>query len=199
MTVQNFIIMTNHQKVLSLLAKFSDEDFYEREIARKIGISYGSANRVLNDMHSAGLLVRKQKGKMLFYRINSSDPMYRQLKILNTISLLRPLILVVKKMSTQIILYGSCARGEDTSESDIDLYIVSENKRTIMRKIEEADLGRGFEDIQIQPVIVSAVKALVSEKTDKDYLSLVREGLVLWEKTTDESTISRLSEEEEDY
>jgi len=181
------------------MAKFSDNDFYEREIARKIGISYGSANRVLNELYSRGLLLRKQKGKMLFYRINSFDPMYRQFKILNTIAFLRPLILELKKMSTQIILYGSCARGEDTSESDIDLYIVTEEKRTTRRKIEEADLGRGFEDIQIQPVIVSAVEALDGEKTDTDFLSLVREGLVLWEKASDESSISRVSQEEEDY
>ena len=31
----NFIIFTNHQKVLSFLAKFSDKESYEREIARK--------------------------------------------------------------------------------------------------------------------------------------------------------------------
>jgi predicted nucleotidyltransferase len=163
------------------MAKFSDTDFYEREIARKIGISYGSANWVLNDLHSAGLLVRKQRGKMLFYRINSSDPTYHQFKILNTIVLLRPIILELKKISTQIILYGSCARGEDESKSDIDLYIVSENKRSARRKILDADLGKGFEDIQIQAVIISAVEALESEKTDAEFLSLVREGIVLWE------------------
>lgn len=196
---QNFIIMTNHQKVLSLMAKFSDTDFFEREIARKIGISYGSANRVLNDLYSEGLLVRTQKGRMLFYRINSSDALFLQFKILNTIALLRPLVLELKKISTQIILYGSCAKGEDTAESDIDLYIVSEDKRTVEQKIAEPDLGKGFEDIQIHVVIVSAVEALDSEKTDPEFLSLVREGLVLWKKRPDESAFSRMSQEKENY
>ena len=181
------------------MVKFSDKDFYEREVARRTGISYGSANRVLNDLYSAGLLMRKQKGKMLFYHINSSDPMYRQFKILNTISLLRPLILDLKKTSTRIILYGSCSRGEDKSESDIDLYIVSDEKRTIRQIIGRADLGRGFEDIQIQPEIVSAVEALESEKTEAEFMSLIREGIVLWEKEPDEPAISRMHQEEEDY
>ena len=181
------------------MAKFSDTDFFEREIARKIGISYGSANRVLNDLYSEGLLVRTQKGRMLFYRINSSDALFLQFKILNTIALLRPLVLELKKISTQIILYGSCAKGEDTAESDIDLYIVSEDKRTVEQKIAEPDLGKGFEDIQIHVVIVSAVEALDSEKTDPEFLSLVREGLVLWKKRPDESAFSRMSQEKENY
>jgi len=36
------IITTTKQRVLGLLAKFSDKEFYERQIARRIGISYGS-------------------------------------------------------------------------------------------------------------------------------------------------------------
>jgi len=39
-----YIIGTVNQKVLSLLTKFSDREFYERQIARKIGIPYGSAS-----------------------------------------------------------------------------------------------------------------------------------------------------------
>jgi len=39
-----YVITTVNQKVLSLLAKFSDKEFYERQVARKINIAYGSAN-----------------------------------------------------------------------------------------------------------------------------------------------------------
>ena len=181
--------MTNHQKVLSLLTKFSDMEFYEREIARKIGISYGSANKVLNDLYSAHLLSRQQKGKMLFYRIDLTDPMIRQFKIINTITLLRPLILTLRKLTTRIILFGSCATGDDTSDSDIDIFIVSEQKHKILRIIEKVNLGRGFEEIQIQPIIFSHNELLDSEKIDKEFLSLVREGIILWEKTVDGSGI----------
>ncbi len=63
---ENFVISTNHQRVLSFLAKFSDQEFYEREIARKVGISTGSTNKVLNDLFSVGLLKRRQAGKMFW-------------------------------------------------------------------------------------------------------------------------------------
>jgi len=185
----NFLISTNHQKVLSLLAKFSDNEFYEREVARKIGISFGSANKVLNELYSDGLLTRFQKGKMYFYRINSADPVFQQFKILNTIVLLRPLINELKFLARKVILYGSCAKGMDSSESDIDIFIVSDNKQNALRIVDKYSLGKGFEEVRIQPVILSPFELLKAEKIDKEFLSLVEEGVVLWEKIADESGV----------
>lgn len=185
----NLIINTNHQKVLSFLAKFSDKEFYERQIARKIGISYGSANKVLNDLYSNGLLTRRQEGKMYFYSLNETNAVLRQFKILNILVLLMPLVEELKKVTKKIVLYGSCAEGADTSESDIDLFIISEQKRKVLQIIGKFSLGKGFEGIKIQPVIQTPIELLDSEKEDKEFLSLVREGIILWEKQSDESRV----------
>ena len=185
----NFIIFTNHQKVLSFLAKFSDKESYEREIARKIGISYGSANKVLNDLYSNGLLKRRREGRMYFYSINKKNVMLKPFKILNNIILLQPLIKKLKRLTKKIVLYGSCAEGTDNSESDIDLFIISEQKRKALQIIKNYSFKKGFKDIKIQPVIQTPIELLESEKGDKEFLSLVREGIVLWEKQTDESRI----------
>jgi hypothetical protein len=51
-------------------------------------------------------------------------------------------------------------------------------------------LARGIEFGQvpkIEPVILSALELLKSEKTDNEYLSLVKEGLVLWDEMKRES------------
>lgn len=185
----NFMIFTNHQKVLSFLAKFSDREFYERQIARKIGISYGSANKVLNDLFSNGLLKRQKKGKMYFYSLNITNALFRQFKILNNIVLLQPLIKKLKKVTRKIVLYGSCAEGTDTSGSDIDLFIISEQKSKVLRTIENYSLGKGFEGTKIQPVIQTPIELLKSEKEDKEFISLVRDGLSLWEKPANESRL----------
>jgi predicted nucleotidyltransferase len=189
MNTTNYLVMTNHQKVLSFMAKFSDKEFYEREIARKTGISYGSANKVLNDLYSAHLLMRQQKGKMFFYQLNLKDSIARHFKIINTMVLLRPLILNLRKLTTRVILFGSCATGHDTSDSDIDIFIVSEKKQMTLRIIEKIELGRGFEEIQIQPIIFSHSEVIDSEKNDEEFLSLVREGIILWDKTVEGSEI----------
>ncbi len=178
---------TNRLRVLSYLAKFSDREFHEREIARRTGISYGSANRVLNELFRDGILIRRQAGKMLFYSFNLSDPLARTLKIFVSVSLIRPLVKKLKGNASEVILYGSCARGEDTSASDIDLFIVSEEKPKCLEIIEKFAFGKGFEGIVIEPAIRSSPEMIKSEKTEKEFLSLVREGIVLWDRLKGEA------------
>lgn len=187
--IETFLISTNHQKVLSLFAKFSDLEFYEREVARKIGISTGSSNRVLNDLFGNGLLKRRQEGKMYFYQMDESHPVFKYFKILNNIVLLMPLVESLKNITKRIVLYGSCSEGNDTSESDIDLFVLSENRGKALQIINNYSLRKPFEDIRIQPVIQSAEELLKSKKSDKEFLSLVREGIILWEHPTDESRL----------
>ena len=193
-TPKDIFFSTNQQKVLSFLAKFSDQEFHEREIARKVGISYGSANSVLNELFSDGILGRRQKGKMLFYSFNPGDPIFRQFKILVSIAMLRPLIKKLKALASRIILYGSCASGEDTSRSDMDLFIVSEEREKAMQIISHHRFMKGLEYIKIEPVIFSPLELLKSEKKDREFLSLIREGIVLWDEMTDEAGIQGVSE-----
>jgi predicted nucleotidyltransferase len=192
----DYFSSTHQMRVLSYLAKLSDREFHEREIARKTGISYGSANRVLNELFRDGMLVRRQAGKMLFYSFNLRDPLARTLKIFVSVSILRPLIKKLRESASEIVLYGSCARGEDTSASDIDLFIVSENKQKCLEIVENFVLGNGFEGIVIEPAIRSPLEMIKSEKTEKEFLSLVKEGIVLWDRLKDEAGIQGLPEAE---
>ena len=197
--IRDYFSSTNQLKVLSFLAKFSDQEFHEREIARRVGISYGSANMVLNELFADGMLARRQAGKMLFYSFDNTDPIARILKILVSVSLLRPLAKDLREYASEIVLYGSCARGEDTSSSDMDLYVVSAEKEKVLGIIEEHKFRKGFEGVRIQPVVLSTQDLLKSEKTDKEFLSLVREGIVLWDELKHEAGIQGLSESRQDH
>lgn len=196
--IHDYISSNNQLKVLSFLAKFSDQEFHEREIARRAGISYGSANKVLNELFSDGILARRQLGKMLFYSFNSRDPLAKTFKIFVSISLLRPLIKNLRECASEIVLYGSCARGEDASASDMDLFVISEEKEKASRTIESYKFRKGFEHIRIEPVILSPQELLKSEKADKEFLSLVREGIVLWDEMRDEAGIQGMLESGQD-
>lgn len=178
---------TNHMKVLSLLAKYSDLEFYERETSRRLGISFGSANKVLNDLYSEQYLSRQKKGKMFFYRFETADPIFSHFKILTNIVLLRPLVNQLKMVASRIILFGSCSRGEDHSKSDIDLFIVSDEKDKVFFAIRKYKFGKGFEELIIQPAVFTPFDLLKSEKTDREFLSQVSEGIILWDSLADEN------------
>jgi predicted nucleotidyltransferase len=187
--LQPHLITTVNQKVLSLLVKFSDQEFYEREVARKLGISTGSANRALNELFSSGVVRRRREGKMYFYSIDSSNAVLIEFKKLVNLLLIEPLVEELKKISSRIVLYGSCALGTDTSESDIDLFVVSNGKEDVSNSISGFTSPRGFENIHIQSVIKTPVELLEGGESERTFMEEVERGIVLWEKVVSESRV----------
>jgi len=187
--LQPHLISTINQKVLSLLVKFSDQEFYEREVARKLGIATGSANRALNRLYSTGAVTRRREGKMYFYSIDSSNAVLIEFKKMVNLMLIEPLVEELKKMSSRIILYGSCALGTDNSESDIDLFVVSNSKEDASNVISGFTFPRGFENIHIQSVIRTPVELLEGGEPERTFMEEVERGIVLWGKVASESRV----------
>jgi len=181
------LISTVTQRILSFLAKFCDQEFYERQVAQKIGIAFGSANRALNQLYSTGAIRRRQEGKMYFYCVDSSNVAIIEFKKLVNMMLIEPLIQDLKALAHKIILYGSCAQGIDTSQSDLDLFILSDNREQVMQVIEDFVFPQGFENINIQPVIKTPLELLEAGESEQAFLEEVERGIVLWEKKANES------------
>jgi len=187
------IISTNNQKVLSLLVKFSDQEFYERQLARRLGISYGSANRALNELFASGAVTRRREGKMYFYSIDSSAAAVAELKKVTNLMLLEPLVEELKKVSSRMVLYGSCALGTDTSESDMDLFVVSNSKEDVSNAIGKFSFPGGYEGIRIQSVIRTPVELLEAGESERAFMEEVDRGIVLWERAASESRLQAVS------
>lgn len=176
------IITTNTQKVLSFFIKFSDQEFYEREVARRLEISAGSANRVLNELFSSSVVKRKREGKMFFYSVNSNNAVISELKKVINLLLIEPLAEALKAISNRVVLYGSCAQGTDTSKSDLDLFVVSSNKNKVSDIINSFKFPQGYEGIHIQPVIKTPAELLESGESEHTFLDDIESGIELWKK-----------------
>jgi len=183
------IIFTVNQKVLSLLVKFPDKEFYERQIARKLGIGYSSANGSLNELYSSGVIKRRREGKMYFYSVDRSSPIVIEFKKLVNLILVEPLVEELKNASNRVVLYGSCAQGTDTSESDVDLFVVSDNKDKVLEAINDFKFPRGFEDIHIQAIVKTPVELLEMKGPEQAFIEEVERGTVLWERVASESRV----------
>jgi len=183
------IIFTVNQRVLSLLAKFSDKEFYERQIARRIGIGYGSAHRAVDELYSTGVIKRRQEGKMYFYSVDPSNPIVIEFKKLVNLILIEPLGEELKNASNRVILYGSCAQGTDTSESDVDLFVVSNNKDKILEAVSNFRFPQGFEDIHIQAIVKTPIELLEAKGPEQAFIEEVERGIVLWERVASESRV----------
>lgn len=166
-------------KIFSYLCRIPHTLQYEREIARSLGVSIGATNQTLKLLLDMGAVVREKKGQLYLYRIVTEEPLVREFKKFENILDLKQLVLNIKGISTKIVLYGSCATGEDTTESDIDLFIISREKEKLLREIRKyaEKLER-----EIKTVIVSPEEFMSMRNKKESFLEEVDRGITLWEK-----------------
>ena len=68
--------------MLGLLYTRPDESFYVRQIVRAAGVGQGAAQRELRRLCAAGVLVRLEQGRHVYYRANPDCPVYSELRAL---------------------------------------------------------------------------------------------------------------------
>ena len=166
-------------KILSFLCRVPHTPHYGREIARATSVSIGSANQTLNLLLNMGVVGREKKGQLYLYRVIAGSALVREFKKFENVLDLNGLVLSIRKVSNKIVLYGSCATGEDTSESDIDLFIISREKSRVLSEIrKEASVMKR----EIRTVIVSGDEYLLMRNKKEELLDELDKGIVLWEK-----------------
>jgi DNA-binding MarR family transcriptional regulator len=67
--------VTNHTQVLLCIAR--DPDARLRDVADAVGITVGSAQRILSDLVEAGFVERRRQGRRNRYVVNRDAPMLR--------------------------------------------------------------------------------------------------------------------------
>jgi DNA-binding MarR family transcriptional regulator len=72
---QGWQFVTNHTQVLLCIAR--DPEIRLRDIADDVGITLGSAQRILADLVEAGYVKRERHGRRNRYMINRDTPMLR--------------------------------------------------------------------------------------------------------------------------
>jgi predicted nucleotidyltransferase len=117
------------RQVLGLLLLRPEEVLHGREIARRTGLPAGTLTRELKKLADAGLLNQERRGNQVLYSANRSSPIYTELAaILRKTSGLADVVAEsLASLSSRIdiaFVFGSVARGQETSGSDVDLLIV---------------------------------------------------------------------------
>jgi predicted nucleotidyltransferase len=173
--VEQQLFATGFMKVLKLFLRNPSARLYGGEVAEKSGLSKAGANFALRDLHRAGLLTREPRGRLHFYALAEETPLVRQLKVLSTMTGLSPLIEKLKRRAVKVILYGSASTGDNTEESDIDLLILTREKKDI-----EKGMGKDLLKKKIQPVIHTPGEWALLERENPVFTEQVARGIVLW-------------------
>ncbi|MCK5240969.1 nucleotidyltransferase domain-containing protein [bacterium] len=175
--LNEIVVATNPQKVLDFIIREPIKQFTANEIQAGTKISKAGINTTLRKLADEKLIIREKKAKIYLYSVKTTNqPLIKQLKVMQNLLILQPLVNKLKTVCEKIILYGSCARGEDTSASDIDLLIIS-NALDDAGKIA----GRIGLKKKVQLVFKSPLAFVEMEKKDREYFEELSRGLVLWE------------------
>lgn len=153
-------------------------EYYEREIIRKTGVSKGSAGKILKLLTSLGFLTREEKGRLAIYRLKQDEATVKQFKVLLNVFALKQLTDTLKDYSKRIVLFGSCAQGVDTKDSDIDLLIVTDKKEAARKAI--SDFNKNSQR-RIAPITVNMNEYINLKRNDKPLYENIERGITLWE------------------
>lgn len=164
-------------KIFSFLSTHPGQIFSAREISKQTKSSKGATNQTLRLLLGLGVLSREQKGNLFLYRLNLDSFVLKQFKIFENLLNLKELIKEIQPYCSQIILFGSCADGSNSQESDVDLFIKSEYKNRVRKLINKYETG----DFKIRPVIQDSLEIISSQKADKAFFEQVKKGIALWE------------------
>lgn len=172
------------QRVLGVLFGNARRSFYANEVIALARSGTGAVQRELRRLEASGLVTVTRVGKQKHYQANPGSPVFEELRalVLKTVGLADVLRAALAPVSPNIraaFVYGSIARGDDTSASDIDLMVVSERltHADLFAALEQAStqLGR-----KIAPTIYSPRELSRRVKQENAFVTRVLAQPKLW-------------------
>lgn len=162
----------NSMKVMELFFKFPERKFHLRELERLTKLSLPAVRNICQKFEKKDLLEsKKEKIVKNFYATRNEK--FIQLKRLYNIQSLFSTGLVdylkeIYEEPEAIVLFGSYSKGEDISQSDVDIAIITSTPKEIQLSLFEKKLARKIKIYEIE-----------IKKTEKNFQNTLANGIVL--------------------
>lgn len=131
----------NTYKILQVFFNWPRKDFQIRGISRLVKISQPSVINHLNFLLKERFIIKEKKGIYPSFKANRDNERFKLYKKLDLQTRLQETSLITDLydncLPSVIILFGSASKGEDTEESDIDLFVGAPQKRLNLDKYEK--------------------------------------------------------------
>lgn len=164
-------------KILSFLSLRPVETFSAKEVSQMTSSSKGATNQALRVLLKMGILTRDKRGNLFLYRANLENAVLKQFKIFENTMMLRKLIKKIQPYCYKIVLFGSCATGTNGFNSDIDLFINTNEQDAVQKSITRFNRGK----LYLNAAIFNPLDILDAQKKDKVFFEQIKKGIILWE------------------
>jgi predicted nucleotidyltransferase len=133
-------------KLIEYFIKEPEKEVHVRELSKLLRKSPTTISKYLKIYEKEGVLKSKEKLNHLFFKADSNNKIFRQFKLNYNLSILNKSGLIEYLENEfnhpeAIILFGSFAKAENTRKSDVDILIVTSNKKELNLKYFEKKIG----------------------------------------------------------
>lgn len=150
-----------------------DKKYHIREIARITGLSPSGVMKIVSRLKGEGLLVTRKENMVENVIAERNEKFINMKKCFNMLVLHESGLIEYLRDKYEepeaIVLFGSYARGEDNSKSDIDMAVVTKDESQYKLTDFERKLNR---KINLYAVEISECK--------KEFLNNLANGIVLY-------------------
>lgn len=178
------------QRVLGLLFGSPGRGYYLREIVAHAGGGSSQVQTELARLTAASLLIRERRANQVWYRANPEASIYPELrgiarKTFGVAGVLKEALEPARSRIEVAFVFGSTAKGEDTAESDVDLFLVGE--------LSMADIAQGLAGAEaelrrtVSPVIMGAGELAGKRARAHHFVTTVLEGPRIFVEGDEES------------
>lgn len=161
-------------QVLDYLLQNPDLEESDSEIVQKITCAKKSSiNVALRRLAELCIVERTARGRMVFNKLLNT-PLITYLKITSNLFHIQSTAERIFPFCSKVTLFGSRATGDHTSESDYDVFVVTNHFEKVLAVLKK--------DSRIQ-VIMKRPEQMLSFADDEPVLNKeVKKGIMLWEK-----------------
>jgi len=147
--------------IVRAMLRFPNKSFTARELASFVNVSHTPVLRSLGDLEGMNLIEVEKHGTSKLIRLNKRSYLYESLEYLFNYesNAKNKLIYKIKRIISNIemvVLFGSVQKGEEKMDSDIDILVVTKNKKNIEENLKENQslIMKEFGNV-ISPVILT--------------------------------------------
>lgn len=186
----SFIISSSARiKILKILLMNPENRYYTRQISKIASVPIQAVQRETAKLHQAGALYREKDGNRVYFRANKNFFLFQELKniIIKTVGIGDKIkkIMTDKKDISLCFIYGSYAKNEENTKSDIDLAVIGNiSSKALIETISKLqdDLGR-----EINPYVITLDEFLEKLKRNEHFvISLVKTPKIFVKGTEDD-------------
>ena len=127
------------RELLALFYTNPGQKYYLRELSRLLDCSVGSLRRELLKFQEDGLFLTERRGNLVFYSLNTSHPLYGEMKgiVAKTVGVVGSLKQALKSVPRVQVafIYGSFASNRENPISDIDVFIIGDASLMELSKV----------------------------------------------------------------